>query len=148
MQKVAAYKDRPNRPAEDVARREAVLDREIVAPEDRDAGPLGEAARAGDYRAFRTTLSGYEEWLRKRVGRWVQRYPEAEARVGDGLALGDLVEEVYLNAFERFTQRPTEVPLRDWLDGLIDPSLKVLMKHPAEERENASFARTLRETPL
>jgi hypothetical protein len=68
--------------------------------------------------------------------------------VGDSLAIGDLVEEVYLNAFERFTGRSCDVPLRDWLDGLIDPSLKLLLKHPAQEGENASLARTLRETPL
>ena len=93
-------------------------------------------------------MSGYEEWLRRRVGRWIQRYPEAEARVGDGLLIGDLVEEVYLNAFEHFTERSRDVPLRDWIEGLIDPSLKLLLKNPAEERENASLARTLRETPL
>lgn len=45
-------------------------------------------------------------------------------------------------------QRPFEVPLHQWLDDLIDPSLKALLRHPEEERENASFARTLRETPL
>jgi hypothetical protein len=27
-------------------------------------------------------------------------------------------------------------------------SLKALLRHPDEERDNASFARTLRETPL
>jgi len=31
---------------------------------------------------------------------------------------------------------------------LIDPSLKALMDHPEQEQENASLARTLRETPL
>jgi hypothetical protein len=126
----------------------AVLDRDVVAPEDPDAGPLGEAVRAGDYRAFRLALSGYEDWLRGRVGRWVQRYPEAEAGVGRRLRIGDLVEEVYLSAFESFLERPTDVRLSDWLERLIDPSLKALLRHPDEERENASLARTLRELPL
>jgi DNA-directed RNA polymerase specialized sigma24 family protein len=79
----------------------------------------------------------------------VQRYPHAQARVGDGLAIGDLVEEVYLNAFERFGQRPAgPVSFTEWLEGLIDPSLKALLRHPDRESENASMARTLRDTPM
>jgi hypothetical protein len=119
-----------------------------VAPADPDTGILGRAFSAGDYRAFRTALSGYEEWLRKRVGRWIQRYPEAEARLGRGLAIGDMVEEVYLQAFEHYGRRPVAVPFHQWLEDLMDPSLKALLRHPDEERENASLARTLRQPPL
>ena len=64
----------------------------------------------------------------------------------DELLLGDIVEEVYLNAFERYSHRQAEVPFHDWLDSLIDPSLKGLLRNPEEGRENASLARTLRET--
>src|SRR5438874_8242820 len=120
----------------------------MIAPASADSGVLGEAFQAGDYRRFRAALSSYEEWLRKRVGRWIQRYPEAEARLHNGLLIGDVIEEVYLNAFEHFTEWPREVALHDWLDGLIDPSLKSLLKRPDEGRENASLARTLSETPL
>src|SRR5258706_14236 len=77
---------------EEKATRLANLDRDVVAPEDPDAGPLGAAVRGGDYRTFRVALSPYEEWLRNRVGRWLQRYPEAEARLGRDLTIGDLVE--------------------------------------------------------
>jgi ribosome-associated translation inhibitor RaiA len=146
-QKVKAYKKHPDRGAEEAAERRATLDDNVVAPEDPDTGPLQEHVRAGEYLAFRDDLVLYEDWLRLRVGRWVQRYPEAEARVGDGLKIGDLVEEVYLNAFEHFTERPDGVALSAWLEQLIDPSLKALLRHPDEERENASLARTLRETP-
>jgi len=146
--KVEAYKEHPDRDAVVAAERRAALDRDIIAPEDPDAGPLAEAADAGDYRKFRTALAGYEEWLRKRVGRLVQRHPEAQARVGKGLLLGDVLEEVYLNAFERFTRRPTDVRLSEWLDGLIEPSIRALMQHPEEEAVAASLARTVRETPL
>jgi hypothetical protein len=75
----------------------------------------------------------------------LQRYPQAGARVGDGLRIGDVVEGVFLNAFERFGQRPVELPLNQWIDGLIDPSVKVILRHPDEEGENASLARTLRD---
>jgi hypothetical protein len=147
VQKVKDYRGARRATAEGPDRR-AARERDVVAPEDPDAGPLGAAAGAGNYRAFRSALSGYEEWLRGRVGRWVQRFPEAEALVGRKLLLGDLVEAVYLNAFEGYLRRPTDVRLSEWLDGLIDPSLKALLRHPDEERENASLARTLRELPL
>jgi ribosome-associated translation inhibitor RaiA len=145
--RVEAYKRRPDERAEQIAERETALEQDIVAPEQPDMGPLGEAALAGDYAAFRSALSGYEEWLRKRVGRWLQRYPEAEAQLHKRFRLGDFVEEVYLNAFENYARRPTDVPFHDWLDSLLDPSLKALLRHPDEERENASFARTVRELP-
>jgi len=148
VQKVETYKLKPDRGAEERARRLAELERDIVAPEDPADGRLGRAVQDGDYRAFRTALNGYEDWLARRVGRWVQRYPDAEARIGDGLLLGDLVEEVYLNAFEGYTQRPAAVAFHDWLNGLIDPSLKLLLKHADEEKENVSMARTLREMPV
>jgi hypothetical protein len=116
----------------------------LIAPTDAESGVLGHAVQAGDYHAFRNALLGYEEWLRKRVGRWVQRYPEAEAQIGRGLAIGDIVEVVYLNAFEQYANRPKQVSLHEWIDGLIDPSLKTLMRHPDEESQAASFARTVR----
>jgi hypothetical protein len=148
IRKTEAYKEHPNREAVATAERRDALNREVIAPEDPDAGRLAEAIEAGDYRAFRTALSGYEEWLRKRVGRLVQRRPEAQARLGGELRLGDIVEEVYLNAFEQFRQRPTAVRLSAWLEGLIDPSISALLRHPEEEAEAASLARTLRETPV
>jgi hypothetical protein len=148
IRKTETYKEHPDREAVAAAERRDFLDREIVAPEAPDAGPLGQAAEAGDYRTFRTALAGYEEWLRKRVGRLVQRIPEAQARLGKELLLGDIVEEVYLNAFEQFTRRPTVVRLSEWIEGLIDPSIRALLRHPGEEAEAASMARTLRETPV
>ncbi len=148
MRRVEGQKRQPDRAASEQVRRRTALDDEVVAPEAPEPGPLGQAVEAGDYHAFRNALLGYEDWLRLRVGRWLQRYPEAEARVGHELLIGDLVEEVYLNAFERYNERPHDVSFHDWLDGLIDPSLKALLRRPDEEHENASLARTVRETPL
>jgi hypothetical protein len=147
--KVGDYREHPNGRAEAAARRAGALDREVVAPEEPQAGgPLAAAVRAGDYKAFRTRLANFEEWLRNRVGRWVQRYPQVQAQLGKQLLLGDLLEEVYLNAFERYGHWRAEVPFSEWLEDLIDPSLRAMLRHPAEEQENASMARTLRETPL
>jgi hypothetical protein len=143
--KADEYARNPRRDSVATAQKINSLDRDVMMPEERDAGPLGNAFCAGDYRPFRIALSGYEEWVRKRVGRWLQRYPQAQARVGDGLRIGDVVEEVFLNAFERFSQRPVEVPLNQWLDELIDPSMKMVLRHPDEASENASMARTVRD---
>jgi len=144
--KAEAYRQRPDPEAVAAAERRSSLGDAVVAPEDPAAGPLAEAAGAGDYRRFRTALAGYEDWLRLRVGRLIQRDPEAQARLGKELRLGDVVEEVYLEAFERFTGRPTDVRLSEWLDGLVVPSIRALLRHPDEEGQAASLARTVRES--
>lgn len=143
-----AYKEHPDREAVAAAERREAFERNAIAPQAPDSGPLARTVEAGDYRAFRIALAGYEEWLRKRAGRLVQRIPEAQARLGEGLRLGDIVEGVYLRAFEQFTRRPTAVSLTEWLEGLIEPSIQALLRHPGEEAEAASMARTLRETPV
>ena len=148
VRKIEAYQEHPDRQALQQAEQRLVLDREVVAPEDPNDGPLGEAVRSGDYRSFRSALAPYEEWLRNRVGRWLQRYPEAEAKLHKGLLIGDVVEEVYLNAFEHFAHRPTDVRLSEWLDSWIDSSLKLLMRDPGEESKTISLARTVRSAPL
>lgn len=147
-QKAAAYRANPDRQAVEVARRRDALARDVVSPEGADVGPLARAVQEGDYHAFRTALAGYEEWLRDRVGRWVQRYPDVNARIGKDLLLGDLLEEVYLNAFERYARRPMEVPFHTWLEDLIDPSVKALVYDLGEEKQAVSFAHTLRQTPV
>ena len=148
IHKIEAYKDEPDREVDLRAERVDAMNRRIIAPEDPAAGPLAEAAEAGDYRKFRRLLADYEEWLRLRVGRWLQRYPEANAEVGRRLSIGDLVEEVYLNAFEHYADRPTIKPLREWLDDLLDPSLRSLWDNLVEERESASHARSVRDLPV
>jgi ribosome-associated translation inhibitor RaiA len=105
---------------------------------DPDLNEIIVAVDQQDYVAFRRVLSVYDEAIELRAGRWVERYPAAEAKLGHGLAISEIVEEVFLNAFERFNERP---PLRmgEWLESLIDPSVKALLEDPAAEKENLSF---------
>jgi len=145
--RVEAYREHPDREVEAASERRNALDQNVVAPEAPDTGPLAQVVETGDYRAFRIALVGYEDWLRKRVGRLIQRDPQAQARVGTGLLIGDVVEEVYLNAFEQFTRRPIGVRLSDWLESLIEPSIRGLLRDP-DLAEEASIARTVRETPM
>lgn len=98
-----------------------------------------------DYQAFRQELSGFEDPVRRRVGRWIQRYPDLDQTFGEYLPMDDLVEEVMLTAFERYESRPQVMLLADWIESLIDPAMRSFLRHPEEELEAISFARTLRE---
>jgi hypothetical protein len=57
----------------------------------------------------------------------------------------DIVEDVCLNAFDRFAAWPSEVPLREWLEGLIEPAIRDLALNDEEEKVAVSLARTAAE---
>jgi ribosome-associated translation inhibitor RaiA len=98
-------------------------------------------AAEGDYPAFRQAMAVYEEAVELRAGRWIERYPEAAERLGDGLVISDITEEVFLLAFEKWETRPSR-PLGEWLEGLIDPAIQALLKNPTEEKENIEMVQT------
>jgi ribosome-associated translation inhibitor RaiA len=112
------------------------------------AGPVDEAAldaaaAARDYPAFRAAITPYEDWLRLRVGRWVERYPDVQARMmGRDFDVLDLMEGVFLAAFEQHARRHAEVRYRDWLEGLIDPTIRDFARDPVGERQNVNLARS------
>jgi ribosome-associated translation inhibitor RaiA len=144
VHKVSAYKERLGN-AEDATKHEKGTRHAVVAARPIDAQQLAEAVEAGDYGAFRRLTYPLEEPLRKRIGRWIQRYPDIDARLGQRFDLADIVEEVFLNAFERFQDRPRKVPFGDWLEGLVDPSVRLLNEHTDEELSTISFARSAME---
>jgi hypothetical protein len=90
-------------------------------------------------------LFPFEESVRTRAGRWIQRYPDLQAELNEKLSLADVVEELFLTAFERFDDRPQNVPFEHWLEGLIDPAVKMLANSTAEELDNISYLRTWQE---
>jgi len=141
LQNVQAYKDRLER----VPERQKRLKRthqDLEPSVDPDPRALEAAVAAGDYAAFRLAAVGYEEPLRKRVGRWVERYPQVNAQIGRNLEVADIVEEVLLSAFEGYMERPRENRFGDWLEALIDPAVKTLQGRREEELENISLARS------
>lgn len=142
LRRVETYKASPDTEALNQAQRRAELANQIIAPTDSDTGKLGEAVKAGDYHAFRRALLSQEEPLRMRVGRWVQRYPAIQDEVGRTFEIADLVEEVFLLAFEQYCHRPTHLRMQEWLDSLIDPAVKTFWSAP-DERVAASFAQSL-----
>jgi ribosome-associated translation inhibitor RaiA len=116
----------------------------VVPDQPVDMEAVRQAITDQDYTAFRNATLMYEEPVRKRAGRWVQRFPEVEAQLGHQFKLADLVEEVFLNAFEDYDQRPVEQRFGAWLEDLIDPSLQALLSDPDGELRNIDFVRTLR----
>jgi len=112
-----------------------------------DAEAIQRAVEEQDYQAFRQAMAVYEESLELRVGRWVQRYPEAQAQLGAELSIPQIAEAVLLNAFEQFENRP---PLRlgEWIESLIDPSLQALLRDSGDERENLSFIESAKEADI
>ena len=138
---VRAYKDRLGQVPE---RQKQVkgTHQELEPDVDPDRAALDAAVEAGDYAAFRLAAVGYEEPLRKRVGRWVERYPDVAAQIGRRLEVADIVEEVLLTAFEGYARRPKDLRFGDWLEALIDPAIKTLRVKRDEELENINQARS------
>jgi hypothetical protein len=146
VRKVQAYKSRMSGDAEVSRAGEGTAFR-IEPTSVPDGEAIARAVLDGDYEAFRRACDVYEEPVRKSVGRWIQRYPELDAEIGENIPIADVVEEVLLNAFDQFDSKPQNVPMSDWLDSLIDPSLTALTRHPDEELDNVSFVRSWLETP-
>jgi ribosome-associated translation inhibitor RaiA len=144
VHKVTAYKDRLQS-AEELSKHEKGTHQAIVPQHTIDADALQEAVDQGDYARFRRLTYPFEEPVRKRAGRWIQRYPAIEAQLGSRFDLADIVEEVFLNAFERHGDRPRQVPFGEWLEQLIDPSVQLLAEDTEEELANIRFARSVLE---
>jgi len=109
---------------------------------DIDLSALEAAVAAGDYARFRTILLPFEDAVQARAGRWVQRFPEYEARIGKDVKLSDLTEEIFLTAFDQYDARPEGLHLSEWLQRLIDPAVKALLTRTTEEMENINLARS------
>jgi ribosome-associated translation inhibitor RaiA len=145
LNKVTAYKERLSAKPEKAKVREGTA-QEVVPTREPDVETLDQAVRTGDYRSFREAMFVYEEPVQKRAGRWIERYPEFEIQLGAAFTIDDLVEEVFLNAFEWYDDRPRAVRLGEWLEQLIDPAVKTLLKDPDAEQENIDLVRTWRES--
>ncbi len=142
VQKVTAYEERMEG-VEEKAKREEGKRHDVLPTQQVDHQAVTAAVTAGDYAEFRKLMFPYEEPLRKRIGRWIERYPAISAQLREQIGLADIVEEVFLTTFDRYDDRPQAVPLGEWLDSLIDPSVKFVSTAPDEELDNISFARTL-----
>jgi ribosome-associated translation inhibitor RaiA len=143
-QNLQAYKDRLDREPER-QKQEKGTHQEVEPSPPPDPAAVEQAIEAGDYAAFRSATLGYEEPIRKRIGRWIERVPEVEVQIGKRLQLADIVEEVFLMAFDRYSSWPDEqLRFGEWLAELIDPAVKALWHHRDEELENINLVRSAR----
>jgi DNA-directed RNA polymerase specialized sigma24 family protein len=137
---VESYRENPNADAIRESKRQLELQNHVVTPTEHTTDALGQAIQRQDYRAFRRALSGYEDRMRAQVANWVRRYPQMTRRLGEDIEMDDIVEEVFLMAFEGFPERQ-EQTISEWLRHFIDPAVKAIW-HDEAEREAADLART------
>lgn len=142
VNKVEGYLD-SLRNKDEITKQHKGTHQSILPTQDPDLASLDQTVGDRDYRRYREQTLVYEEPLRKRIGRWIERYPELENLLGSELTLDDLVEEVFLNSFEQYETRAAAVRFGQWLEDLIDPSIKAVLRDPDGELENIAFARTM-----
>lgn len=144
VHKVEAYKESLSNKPETSKQREGTH-HDVLPSQEPDAAAFEEAAARGDYGAFHAATFVYEDAMRNRIGRWIERYPDVAAMLDRRFTIDDFIEEVFLNAFEQYGQRPASVRMGQWLEDLIDPSIRALQQDPDLEKENIEFARSSRE---
>ena len=139
--KVRAYKSQMRVGAN--ASKQAAGTRQAVEPTRQvDVNVLTTAVDANDYSAFRREIDVFESPMTERISRWIQRYPEILAELGGTVSVADIVEEVFLNAFESFADRSHHVPPGDWLESLIDSSIQAILQSPDEEYERIRLSKS------
>jgi hypothetical protein len=141
VKKVEAYKQRMRGDAE-LTKQTSGTHQTLSPTQEFDIERLKKAVASGDYATFRLAADAFEEGLMRRVGRWIGRYPEIEAGLGETITIADIVEDVFLSAFHQFENRPDDVPPGDWFESLIDPSVQAIIDSPDEEFAKISFARS------
>lgn len=141
VRKVTAYK-RDLDASDERAKTLKRTHQEIVPDQVPDVQALQECVNEGDYPGFRNQTLMFEEQVRKRVGRWIQRYPVLNSLIGITLEVADLVEDVFLTAFDQFESKPANVMLGEWFEQLIDQVVHDLLRDPERELENIEMARS------
>lgn len=143
VREVRRYKDRLGSVSEQAKLREGTH-HELIPTVPPDAESVEAAIGNGDYAAFRLATAGYESPVTAQVGRWIERYPNVAARIGHDLHISDLVEDVFLIAFEEYEHRSKEIRFGEWLGRHIDTAVKAMADHPDEELENVNMVRLAR----
>lgn len=85
-----------------------------------DLEALRRAHIDGDYDRWLTALADMDEMVEAEIGRRLKFHPDAEALLGDGLVIQDLVDSVLYYSFENYEAKPQNVPLREWIFSNID----------------------------
>ena len=98
LQKVVAFKKQLEA-EEERSKQASGTHHTVEASMDFDTKELEEARMYDDYLRFRIGLDAFTSALSEKIGRWVQRYPEIEEMLGEGVSISDIVEDVYYHAY-------------------------------------------------
>jgi len=131
--------------APDQARIAAGTTMEVEPNRPIDGKQVVAAVESGNYTEFRKAMYPIEASLRDRVGRWVQRYPQIQAKIGTRFTIADIVEETFILAFDRYKDWRPEMFFGQWIETLIDPAMKAIARDPEGELEAISFQQTWNE---
>lgn len=110
-----------------------------------DGVQVREAIDSGNYSKFRTAMYPIEASLQDRIGRWVQRFPQIQAMIGDRFTISDVMEETFLMAFAKFDDWRPQMYFGQWVESLIDPAVKAIVRDPDGELEAISFQKSWQE---
>jgi hypothetical protein len=138
---VGAYKERLGQ-VEERQKQQKGTRQDLQTNGSLDFAVLDAAVAADDYPRFRRASYTYEDPVRLRVGRWIERYPDQAARIDRGLKIADIVEEVFLQAFAGYAARPQGLRFGEWLENLIDPAVRTLLRKGDEELETINRMRS------
>lgn len=138
--KVRAYK-REMRVGEDAEKLAAGTRHDVSPSGELNVQTLVQAVADEDYTRFRQEIDVFEPSLASRISHWIERYPEISSQLDHPFQVADVVEEVFLNAFDRFESRSHNTPPGQWLESLIDPSVQALLQSPDEEYERIQFSK-------
>lgn len=105
------------------------------------ADALQTAVRAGDYSAFRKAVSVYEEPIRKKIELWAAEHPEILAQVGGHQPPADVLEEVFVRAFEHYERISHRHP-GHWLDESFNAVVESLLHHAGTGKRNIGSTQT------
>lgn len=145
VKKVEGYKDAMDG-RQVAAQPSRSMGQQMVPAWEPDVAAMREAVDAGDYAAFRRQVSAWSDAVRLRAGRWVERYPTVAAALGQDVFLVEIVEETFLNAFERFGEYPgAPRTFGQWLEELIDRSIRDFAEDPEGVKQNLSFIDEIKE---
>ncbi len=139
VKKVRAYKHEM-RVGEDVVKQAKGTRQSVEPVAEFDVNALIETVKNDDYLEFRRQMDVFEPALSERIARWLGKYPEIQTQFDWPISVSDIVEEVFLNAFDRFEMRSHHVPPGDWLESLIDPSVQAILQSPDDEYLRIEFS--------
>ncbi|KAA5546117.1 hypothetical protein FYK55_04265 [Roseiconus nitratireducens] len=88
-----------------------------------DESALQRAVEQNNYAQFRAQLYPLEPHLHERIGREVRCDVMPDEAHADHLFMADIIEDLFLMAFEQFDQRPQDITFVQWLDSLIAPTI-------------------------